>query len=283
MSVPRPCLTAETPPACLYPGRVMHARLCDTPHRFNYDVVSLLIDLDRLDEAGRLSPLFAVNKPGFVSFQEKDHGPGAARGLRAHVDALVAEAGLTTAPHRVTLLCYPRVLGYVFNPLSVYFAFGATGQVMALIYEVRNTFGDMHSYVIPVSAAHKTPAGIRQGCAKSFYVSPFMGMAQRYHFRVQLPAETSRLRILETDENGPSLSACFSGTRQALTTQTLMRCFAKRPWASLKVTLGIHLEALQLWFKGAKFHQRPQAWTGHSVIMGEKACPLVRPAGSLSN
>lgn len=257
----------------------MHARLSGIPHRFDYKVVSLLIDLDRLAEADRLSPLFGINTPRWVSFYEKDHGQGDKTGLRSHVDALLCEAGLAKPPQKVQLLCYPRVLGYVFNPLSVFFAFDAAGDITALIYEVRNTFGDKHSYVIPVTDAHLSPAGIRQGCAKAFYVSPFMGMNQRYHFRLQAPAQRLRLRILETDDRGPSLSACFSGTAQPLTTQSLMSCFALRPWASLKVTFGIHLEALQLWFKGAKFHHRREAWSGYSVIMGDRACPTLRTAG----
>jgi len=257
----------------------MHARLSDAHHRFQYNVVSLLIDIDRLAEASSSSPLFAVNKMALVSFHEADHGAGDGRRLRSHVDQLLNDAGVSERAHQVRLLCYPRVLGYVFNPLSIYFCYDADGTLTALIYEVRNTFGDMHTYVIPVAEEHITPAGIRQGCAKSFYVSPFMGMKQRYHFRLQAPGDTLRIRILETDENGPSLSACFSGKAQSLSTKALMGIFALRPWQSMKVTVGIHFEAIRLWLKGAKFHHRQQNWTGYSVVIGNEASPFVASAG----
>lgn len=278
---------SETPvihdqPACLYEGAVMHARLSDAHHRFQYRVVSLLIDLDRLDEANQLSPWFGINRLAPVSFHERDHGAGFKSSLRAHVDHLLREAGLSKPASKVSLLCYPRVLGYVFNPLSVYFAFDDDGAIMALIYEVRNTFGDMHTYVIPVSAEHASPASIRQGCAKAFYVSPFMGMAQRYHFRIRPPGNSIRIRILETDQNGPSLSACFSGEAVPLNTQSVGRLFLKKPWASFKVTLGIHWEALRLWLKGADFHSRAHKWTGYSIIVGPDADPSILRANSLS-
>ncbi|MFN3498631.1 MAG: DUF1365 domain-containing protein, partial [Pannonibacter indicus] len=196
--------------ASLYAGQVMHARMKPVPHRFSYSVFSLLIDLDRLKDADRQSWFFSHRRFNLLSFHEKDHGPLDGSDLRAHVDRLMAEKGVAR-PARVLLLCYPRMLGYVFNPLSVYYAYDGEGTLTGIVYEVRNTFGDLHTYVAPVTADQVSEAGIRQTQDKQFYVSPFLDMVQTYHFRMMPPGETVRVRILETAPDGPSLAATFHG------------------------------------------------------------------------
>lgn len=244
--------------ACLYPGEVMHQRLKPFGHRFSYRVFSLLIDLDRLGQADRQSRAFSVDRTNLVSFHQKDHGPRDGSPLRPHVDRLLAEAGLAEPAARVLLLCYPRVFGYVFNPLSVYFAYDASDTPLAIVYEVRNTFGDLHTYVAPVAPGEIGPEGLRQQRKKDFYVSPFIDMAQTYRFRVLPPGEAVRVRILESDREGPLLSATFAGTRRPLTSGQVIGLGLKIPFMTLKVIAGIHWEALKLWFKGAKFHSPSQ-------------------------
>lgn len=244
-------------PARLYPGKVMHARLMPFGHRFTYRVFSLLIDLDRLAEADGLSRLFSVNRPNMVSFHEADHvdEEAGATGLRAYAGALVEKAGLPR-PARIQLLAYPRILGYVFNPLSVYYCYADNGSLTALIYEVRNTFGERHTYVCPVEPGQMSEAGIRQERSKIFYVSPFIDLGARYRFRMLPPGETVRLRILETEAGKPLLSAAFAGDAAPLTTANLASLLIRLPFMTLKVMAGIHWEALKLWAKGAKFHAR---------------------------
>ena len=135
--------------AALYVGKVMHARLKPMGHRFSYCVMSLLIDLDRLADADRQSALFGVNRAALYSFHEADHGRRDGSSLRTYVHHCAAERGIDLTGGRVLLLCYPRLLGYTFNPLSVYFCYRADGELAVLIYEVRNTFGDIHPYVLP--------------------------------------------------------------------------------------------------------------------------------------
>jgi DUF1365 family protein len=209
--------------AALYFGDVMHARLKPVGHRFSYRVMSLLIDLDRLEAADRQSRLFGVNRAALYSFNEADHGDRDGSPLRAYVQRCAAERGIDLAGGRVLLLCYPRLLGYTFNPLSVYFCYRADGTLALMIYEVRNTFGDIHAYVLPIKPGEISEAGVRQQQDKLFYVSPFIEMAMRYHFRVLPPADHVKLRILETDCEGPLLAATFHGCRSALTTPALLR------------------------------------------------------------
>ena len=246
-------------PASLYFGDVMHARLKPVPHRFSYRVMSLLIDLDRLDEAGRQSPLFGVNRAALYSFHEADHGERDGSSLRAYAQARANEHGISLTGGRVWLLCYPRLLGYTFNPLSVYFCTRADGGLALIIYEVRNTFGEIHSYVLPVGPGEITAAGVRQEQDKLFYVSPFVEMATRYRFRISPPGEGVRLRILEVDEEGPLLAATFSGRRRALTTRALLQAFVTLPLLTLRIVGAIHWQALRLWLKGVKLVPRPDS------------------------
>ena len=253
--------SAETPealdaPAALYVGEVMHARLKPIGHRFSYRVMSLLIDLDRLTEADRLSRLFGVNRAALYSFHESDHGARDGSPLRAYTQRCATEHGIDLSGGRVLLLCYPRLLGYAFNPLSVYFCYRASGELALLIYEVRNTFGDIHAYVLPVKPGEMSRAGVRQQQDKLFYVSPFIEMAMRYHFRVLPPGQRIQLRILETDRNGPLLAATFTGLRRALSTGQLWRAFFALPLVTVKIMAAIHWEALRLWLKGARLVPR---------------------------
>jgi DUF1365 family protein len=257
--------------AALYFGDVMHARLKPMGHRFNYRVMSLLIDLDRLADADRMTPLFGVNRAALYSFRESDHGSRDGAGLRAFAQARAAEHGIDLTGGRVELLCYPRLLGYTFNPLSAYFCHRADGLLALIIYEVRNTFGDIHSYVLPVEPGQRSDAGIRQEQDKLFYVSPFLDMRMRYHFRVSPPGPNVKLRILETDPDGPVLSATFHGSRRALTTSALLRAFISLPMVTFKIMAAIHWEALRLWIKGARLVARPVAPPENTVLASPRS------------
>lgn len=243
--------------ATLYRGEVMHARLRPFGHRFTYRVFSMLFDIDRLDEAGRLSPLLSVDRMNVLSFWAKDHVEREGETVRAYADRLLAQAGLGTRAERILVLAYPRVLGYVFNPLSVYYAYDRAGELVAVIYGVRNTFGERHSYVAPVRPGELTDAGLRQERAKRFHVSPFIGMDARYHFRLLPPGRTLRVRIHETEDGEPLLAATFIGEARAVTSAALAADLLKIPFLTWKVMAAIHWQALKLWLKGARFHHSP--------------------------
>jgi DUF1365 family protein len=245
--------------AALYVGTVMHQRMKPFGHRFNYRVFSLMIDLDRLGEADRLSSLFSVNKRNLVTFHERDHSGEDGIGLRSYADQLLSNAGVGERASRIVLVCYPRILGYVFNPISVYYAYDCDDRMIAMIYEVRNTFRERHTYVCPVSDGEMSDGGVRQTCDKIFHVSPFIPMQMRYHFRMLPPGEEIRWRILETDAEGPLLAATFTGQQEKMATATLLALTARIPFLTLKIVAGIHWEALKLWLKGAKYISRPKA------------------------
>jgi DUF1365 family protein len=245
------------PAGVLYAGEVMHHRLKPFGHRFTYRVFSLLADLDRLDELHRLNPLLSVNKPNLASFHESDHVEKEGETARAFADRLLREAGVERRAARILLLAYPRIVGYVFNPISVYFAYDAGGALIAVIYAVRNTFGQRHSYVAPVEPGELTEAGLKQTRTKVFHVSPFIDMGTRYHFRVLPPGKVVRLRIHETERNEALLAATFAGEARSLQSFALVGCLLKFPLLTWKIMAGIHWEALKLRLKGARFYKSP--------------------------
>lgn len=241
--------------SAIYKGTVMHARLKPMGHRFSYRVYSFLLDLDNLTAATK-SALFSHNRFNLFSFYDKDHGAADGKSLREYINQLLKSAD-QPAPARIELLCYPRILGWVFNPLSVYYCYDDQDKLSALVYEVRNTFGERHTYVAPILAGEMSHGRIRQERDKLFYVSPFIDMRMRYHFRMTPPTDNLTLRILEHDSEGPLLSATFSGKRSVLNTKNLLKAFFQIPFQTLKIVGGIHWEALKLWRKGARFHKRP--------------------------
>src|SRR6202035_5504343 len=159
-------------------------------------------------------------------------------------------------------------LGFTFNPLSVYFCDRASGELAVVIYEVRNTVGDIHPYVIAVKPGELSAAGLRQQQEKLFYVSPFIAMATRYHFRVLPPGERVKLRILETDRDGPLLAAAFHGSRRNLNTAALLRSLVALPLVTFKIVAAIHWQALRLWLKGVRPVPRPHAATANDCNTG---------------
>lgn len=247
-------------PAALYAGRIMHARLGAVPHRFTYRVLSVLVDLRELSAASRMARLLSIDRFNLLSIHQRDHGPRErppAHTLARSIEALATSHGVD-ASGRILMLAFPRVFGHVFNPLTVYFLNTAKDRPSAVVYEVRNTFGGMHHYVCPVSNGTMSPAGIRHSAGKSFYVSPFQTMEQRYDFRVKLPQETASVRILQHGEEGPRLGATFFGERLAVTDRNIVRALRATRMSSLKVLGGIHYEALRLYMKGARFHAAPE-------------------------
>ncbi len=264
--------------AALYRGEVMHARMKPVAHRFAYGVYSLLIDTGRLAEADRVSPFFSVGRFNLAGFDPKDHGPRDGGPLDEHARDMLRRAGETVDGGRVLLLCYPRILGFVFNPLSVFFVYDAEDRLRGLLYEVRNTFGERHTYVAPVREGELSPAGLKQERGKLFYVSPFNGMEMRYLFRIRPPTETVALRIIETDAEGPLLSATFLGEKETLTTPALLRAFFGIPLLTLKVVAGIHWEAARLWIKGLRLVSRPPAPAPASFVdLDPEARPRTSP------
>jgi DUF1365 family protein len=237
-----------TTQSALYRGDVVHERMRPKRHRLRYRVFSLLLDLDDIPRIASRSRLFAHNRWAPFSFHDADHGPATGAPLRPWAEARLRDAGIEPDGGAIRLLCYPRIFGYVFNPLSVYFCYRRDDTLCAILYEVCNTFRERHTYVIPVEVSEK--AVVRQSCRKAMYVSPFIDMDATYHFRILPPDETVNVVIRQEDADGLLLAASFRGERAPLTDRALLRCLAAFPLMSVKIIAAIHWEALLLWLKG---------------------------------
>ncbi|MBS0452757.1 MAG: DUF1365 domain-containing protein [Proteobacteria bacterium] len=246
--------------ACaLYDATVMHQRLRPLRHRLRYGLFCLLLDLDELPRLPERLRLFSVNHFNLLSLYERDHGAPPGTSLRAHVDAFLAQSGIE-AGGPVRLLAMPRILGFAFNPLSIYFCEHKSGGLAAIVYEVRNTFGERHRYLFEVAPQQAREAVLRHTCAKRMHVSPFMDMAMRYDFELAPPTperEGVDMAIRTCDAQGSVLVAQLHARRRELNDRSLLRSFLSHPALGLKVLGAIHWEALRLLLKGAPFVRHP--------------------------
>ena len=234
----------------IYNGTVIHKRFKPKAHYFKYKVFSLLIDLSELEELDKKVNFFSLNKFNLISFYERDHGARDGSFLVDWVKQNLKANNIITEKIRIKLLCYPRILGYVFNPLSVFFIYNKDERLISILYEVKNTFGEQHTYVFRVENENKL---IQNNCSKKFHVSPFIEMNCNYFFRVLKPVEKLSVIIDQYDKEGKILFASQDGIRSALTSMNLMNSYLKHPLMTFKIILAIHFEAFKLWAKGIKF------------------------------
>lgn len=237
----------------LYQGRVQHTRLSPFHHTFSYRVFYGLFDIDRLDELDRDLRWFSVGRFNLFSIDPGVHGPADGRELRPWVEAVTRDAGVDIDGGKIYLLAFPRILGYVFNPISVWYCYDSASRLAAVIYEVRNTFGDRHSYVVPVG-----DEGLRHSFGKQLHVSPFNGMDQSYEFAITPPGERISIAIDQRGEDGRLLTAGMALNKVPFTDANVWRLFWTHPLLTIKVITAIHWQALRLRLKGAMFHARPE-------------------------
>lgn len=243
--------------SALFPGHVTHARMKPKRHRLAYRIYSLLIDLDELEMLDRRLRLFSVDRFNLFSFFRRDRGDRSGSDLKGQVERAMRAGGIEPDGGAIRLITMPRLLGWAFNPLSVFFCYGRDGVLRSILWEVDNTFGERHGYMIPVEGENGHVREIVQRCDKAFYVSPFMDMDLRYEFHVLAPTDRLSIHIDTFDAEGLVLTARHLAKRTELTDAALLRTFLTIPFLTLKVVAGIHWEALKVWLKGVRLRVRP--------------------------
>ena len=233
----------------IYNGTVIHKRFKPKVHFFKYKVFSLLIDLSDLNVLNKNIDFFSYNNFNLISFFDKDHGERDGSSLVEWVKKNLEENNINSESIRIKLLCYPRILGYVFNPLSVFFVYDKQENLISILYEVKNTFGEQHTYIFKVQNDNL----LQHNCSKKFHVSPFIEMNCNYFFRLLKPSEKISVIIDQYQDNEKILYASQDGNRVNFTSIELIKSYLKHPLMTLKIILAIHFEAFKLWAKGIKF------------------------------
>ena len=236
----------------IYTGEVIHKRFKPKEHFFKYSVFSLLIDLSEIRLINKKIPFFSYNKFNILSFFDKDHGERDGSDLGVWVRKKLKEKGITSEEIKIKILCYPRIFGYVFNPLSVFYVYNNNNDLISILYEVKNTFGEQHTYVFKV----KNDNLLQHNCEKKFHVSPFIEMNCSYFFRILKPADKISVIIDQYQLNEKILYASQDGQRKDFTTSELIKSYLKHPLMTFKIIAAIHFEAFKLWTKGIRFIQK---------------------------
>ena len=233
----------------LYNGTVIHKRFKPKKHFFKYKVFSLLLDLSELNHLDKNINFFSYNSFNLISFFDKDHGERDGSSLFEWVKKNLKENNIKSENIKIKLLCYPRIFGYVFNPLSVFFIYDNQENLISILYEVKNTFGEQHTYIFKVENNNL----IQHNCSKKFHVSPFIEMDCNYFFRTLKPAEKISVIIDQYQLDEKILFASQDGIRVDFNSKELIKSYVKHPLMTLKIISAIHFEAFKLWAKGIKF------------------------------
>lgn len=232
----------------IYTGKVIHKRFKPKEHYFKYNVFSLLIDLNELEEINKYIKFFSYNKFNIISFYDKDHGDRDGSSIKLWVKKNLRNIGIITEDISIKLLCYPRIFGYVFNPLSTYFIYNKHSELISIFYEVKNTFGEQHTYIFKAQD-EKT---VQNKCKKKFYVSPFIEMDCEYHFKTLNPREQLSVVINQNDKDGKLLFASQDGISKDFNNKNLILSYLTHPLMTFKIIGAIHYEAFKLWAKRIK-------------------------------
>ena len=261
------------PAAQLWLGRTYHRRERPFVRAFSYRIAMLELDIDRLDAASAVCKLFSVEAGNAISFQATDHGArNASVPLRIWAEARFAEAGVDLDGGAIRLLTFPRVLGYGFAPISLWFGHGRDGAARGVIYEVHNTFGEAHCYVGAVSseAAHALAGETgRQLAEKEFFVSPFFDVSGTYRFTLRKAKGRLDLVVENLGAEGRNHVASMALKSRELTSPAILRWLVSMPISGLGVVFAIYSQALRLWLKGARYHVK--------LIQRAKSTTLARP------
>ena len=242
-------------------GRVMHARLRPFVHRFVYRVFCLRLRLDQPAELARSNSwLFGIEHARPVSFWARDHGARDGTDLLQWLTGVLDASEVHFERGAVWLQCFPRVFGYVFNPVSFWLIYDKEGTLRAMLAEVNNTFGQRHQYLLTAPNLEPIQASTKLSCKKVFHVSPFCAVQGRYQFELDERAGQPRLAIDYFDseqEQAPLLRTAIVVQSQPLRTRALLLALLGMPMMTFGVMLRIHIQAFKLWRRGAKYRTKP--------------------------
>lgn len=242
----------------IYVGDVFHERHRPFVHRLKYRVFSFCVDLDDLPRLSKTLRFFSFNRWNITAIMNKDHGKRDGSDLRPWILKAAKDKNIDLPDNgKIFMLCFPRLWGYVFTPLTIFFCYDNNYNLKATLYQVKNTFGEQHGYMLAVDDPAKDVH--TQDTTKIFHVSPFIEMDCTYKFRFRQPDDRLDIGIHQFTKDGKILTATWNGQRLGITDRTILKMVLRHPLMTFKVIVGIHIEALKLVIKGTKYIRKPAA------------------------
>jgi hypothetical protein len=235
----------------IYHGQVVHVRTAPKRHVLSMNVFELFINLDDIGKLSKRLRLFSYNRFNLFTINDKNWGARNGTPLIAHVRGLATKACGENAAKHIYMLCFPALFGRVFNPLTTYYCYDDEGELRCLVFEVSNTFGEHHSYVVPADQAASAHP-------KRFHVSPFNKVEGSYSFQAKSPNDNLRLGVRLDKNKETILNTWFNGKHYDLTDWALFKAFLKMPLLPLQILFAIHWEAFKIWRKGLAFNSSPK-------------------------
>ena len=236
-------------------AQVVHARARPKVNRFRYHVYYLCVGLSDIPRLGKLT-LFSLKRFNLFGLRLSDYND--AQSPEAWMRDLLNAWKITTADGEIVLMTMPRVLNYAFNPVSFWFCLDTEGGLRAVLADVSNTFGERHKYLLSHADGRAIGADDLFTSQKVFHVSPFIEVTGHYQFRFAYDAARIGVWINHHDEQGQLLTTSVVGKRSPLTSRALLACFFRYPLVTFKVIGLIHYQALRLFTKGVRYHNKPQ-------------------------
>ena len=234
---------------------IVHRRYGEVKHFFKYKVPSIFLDLDEVETIKKKSKIFSINSFNIFSFNEKDHGYRDERSIKEYVTKFLKEYEINFNKLKIKILCFPRIFGYVFNPLSVLYCYDED-TLIAIFYEVKNTSDEQHTYVF-ANSENTEQKTLKHECSKDFYVSPFIGMQGKYLFTNKLTSNYINIVIdLYNNNNQRILMASQSGEFIDFKASKLLKYNLLNPLLGLKVMIAILFEAFRVVINGGKYYSR---------------------------
>ena len=234
---------------------IVHKRYGEIEHFFKYKVLALFLDLDEVEDIKKKSKTFSINAFNLFSFNEKDHGYRDERSINEYITQTLKKYNINYDKLKIKILCFPRIFGYVFNPLSVLYCYDEN-KLIAIFYEVKNTSNEQHTYVF-ANGGNKYKNSLKHECNKDFYVSPFIGMTGRYLFTNKLTRDHINIVIdLYNNNNQKILMASQSGKFIDFKASKLLKYNLLNPFLGFKIIISILFEAIRIVLKGGKYYAR---------------------------